>query len=414
MVRGKSGHHARRRPTTGISPPTHPGLHLARPRHARRHRTGRGAVPLLVLVGAVVIGALYVASSAGEKPGVLRQAQSRLSIPTSTSSTSPLPAVAAAPVTSSTAPPAPSTTAPVRRSAPARTIPVKPAAPHNRAPTPAPVPSSRPHVMMIMMENETYSSVIGNGALPFLNVTLASHYLVLQQAFAVGHPSLPNYLDVLSGSTWGVSSDCSPGPGCQGGTSLPNQLDQAGISWAGYMESMPVAGYTGGDAGGADGYGNELYAQHHNPFVYFPSLAAELSTHVKPLTSMVGDLGSPNPPDFVWVTPNMVDDMHDGPLGTGDRWLSQQIPTIQASPWYRAGGVILVLWDEGQDSDTSGIAGGAGGHVAGIVISQALAGNAPNSTPIDDTGILRSIEKVYGLSYLNAAADPAHGSLAGL
>ncbi len=268
--------------------------------------------------------------------------------------------------------------------------------------------------MVIMMENETYSSVIGNGALPFLNVTLASHYLVLQQAFAVGHPSLPNYLDVLSGSTWGVSSDCSPGPGCQGGTSLPNQLDQAGISWAGYMESMPVAGYTGGDAGGADGYGNELYAQHHNPFMYFPSLAAELSTHVKPVTSMVGDLGSPNPPDFVWVTPNMVDDMHDGPPATGDRWLSQQIPTIQASPWYRAGGVILVLWDEGQDSDTSGIVGGGGGHVAGIVISQALSGSAPDSTPIDDTGILRSIEKVYGLSYLNAATDPAHGSLAGL
>ena len=68
-----------------------------------------------------------------------------------------------------------------------------------------------------------------------------------------------------------------PGPGCQGGTNLPNQLDQAGISWAGYMENMPVAGYTGGDAGGADGYGNELYAQHHNPFVYFPSLAPELT-----------------------------------------------------------------------------------------------------------------------------------------
>ncbi len=268
--------------------------------------------------------------------------------------------------------------------------------------------------MVIMMENETYSSVIGNGALPFLNGTLASHYLVLQQAFAVSHPSLPNYLDVLSGSTWGVSSDCSPGPGCQGGTSLPNQLDQAGISWAGYMESMPVAGYTGGDTGGADGYGNQLYAQHHNPFVYFPSLAGELSTHVKPLTSMVGDLDSPNPPDFVWVTPNMLDDMHDGPLATGDTWLSQQIPTIQASPWYREGGVILVLWDEGQDSDTSGLAGGDGGHVPGIVISQTSYGRAPDPTPVDDTGILRSIEQAYGLTYLNGAADPAHGSLVGL
>lgn len=268
--------------------------------------------------------------------------------------------------------------------------------------------------MVIIMENETYSSVIGNASLPYLNGTLASHYLVLRQAFAVGHPSLPNYLELLSGSTWGVSSDCSPGPGCQGAASLPNLFDQAGISWAGYMEGLPVAGYAGGDTGGADGYGNNLYVRHHNPFVYFPSLAGELATHVKPLTSMAADLNSAVPPDFVWVTPNMLDDMHDGPLSTGDSWLSQQIPTIQASQWYRQGGVVVVLWDEGQDSDTSGIAGGDGGHVAGIVISQALYGSAPDATPVDDAGILRSIEKVYGLTDLNEAADPAHGSVPGL
>jgi len=180
------------------------------------------------------------------------------------------------------------------------------------------------------------------------------------------------------------------------------------------MESMPVAGYTGGDTGGDTGYGSPLYVQHHNPFVYFPNLAGELSTHVKPLTSMAVDLNSANPPAFVWVTPNMLNDMHDGPLTTGDTWLSQQIPAIQGTQWYRAGGTIMLLWDEGQDSDTSGIAGGNGGHVAGIVIGQALNGSAPNTTPVDDAGILHSVEQAYGLAYLNDAADPAHGSVAGL
>jgi acid phosphatase len=268
--------------------------------------------------------------------------------------------------------------------------------------------------MVIMMENETYSSVIGNASLPYLNNTLASHYLVLQQAFAVSHPSLPDYLELLSGSTWGVSSDCSPGPGCQGGTSLPNELDQAGINWAAYLESMPVAGYTGGDTGGADGYGNELYAQHHNPFVYFPSLATELTTHVKPLTSMVADLNSADPPAFAWVSPNMLDDMHDGPLSTGDAWLSQEIPAVQATQWYRNGGAIVLMWDEGQSSDTSGIAGGHGGHVAEIVISGALYGRPPDAAPVDEAGVLRSIEQTYGLAYLNDSADPAHGSVGGL
>jgi len=268
--------------------------------------------------------------------------------------------------------------------------------------------------MVIMMENETFSAVIGNPSLPYLNGALAGHYLVLQQAFAVGHPSLPNYLELLSGSTWGVSSDCAPGSGCQGGANLPAQLDQAGISWAGYMEDMPVAGYTGGDTGGDDGYGNMLYSQHHNPFVYFPNLESELSTHVKPLTNMVSDLNSATPPAFVWVTPNMLDNMHDGPPTVGDTWLSQQIPSIQATAWYRTGGAIIVLWDEGQASDTSGIAGGSGGHVAGIVISQALNGSKPDVAPVDDAGILHSIETAYGLGYLNDATDPAHGSIGGL
>ncbi len=268
--------------------------------------------------------------------------------------------------------------------------------------------------MVIMMENETFSSVIGNASLPYLNDTLADHYLVLQQAYAVGHPSLPNYLDLMSGSAWGVSSDCAPGPQCQGGTNFPAQLDAAGISWAGYMESMPVAGYAGGDTGGNDGYGDALYVQHHNPFVYFPDLAGDLATHVKPLTSMMSDLNGTRPPSFVWVSPNMLDDMHDGPLTTGDTWLSQQIPSIQSTSWYRAGGTIILLWDEGQDADTSGIAGGDGGHIAAIVISQALYGAAAETSPVDDAGILHSIEEVYGLGYLNDAADPAHGSVAGL
>jgi hypothetical protein len=381
------------------------------PRHARQRRAGEfvNALGLPVLALIVVLGSLYVASPAGRHHETFVPTP-HYSASTSVSSTSSTVAVTVPPTVTT---PAVRATPPLAR--PAAPAPARSPRAVTAAPPPArarpPVPPVRPHIMMIMMENQSYNRVIGNASLPYLNGTLASHYLVLQQAFAVGHPSLPNYLELLSGSTWGVSSDCSPGPGCQGGASLPNQLDQAGISWAGYMENMPTAGYTGGDTGGADGYGNSLYVQHHNPFVYFPSLAGELITHVKPLLSMVADLNSPNPPAFTWVSPNMVDNMHDGPLTTGDAWLSQQIPAISTTKWYRDGGTIILLWDEGQASDTAGVAGGHGGHVAGIVISQALYGSAPSATPIDHAGILRSIEKTYGLGYLGDAADPVHGTV---
>ncbi len=276
--------------------------------------------------------------------------------------------------------------------------------------TGSPTPTS-PHVMVIMMENESISGIIGDSSLPYINNTLVPHYPVLQDNYAVGHPSLPNYLELLSGSTSGVTSDCAPAPGCEGSSNLAEQLDQAGIRWAGYMESMPSAGYTGGDTGGDDGYGDQLYAQHHNPFVYFPDLASELTTHVKPLTSMISDLDSANPPAFVWVTPNMLDDGHDGPLTTMDTWLSEEIPAIQATTWYDEGGQIILTWDEGADSDTSGLGGGAGGHIPGILISQALFNGPDYTSPVDQAGILGSIETLYGLPLLNDAANPAHGSL---
>ena len=290
-------------------------------------------------------------------------------------------------------------------------------APVSPATTPATTPRSTrtpPHVMIIVMENESTSSILGNRSLPYINGTLASHYPVIEHSYAVAHPSLPNYLELSSGSTWGVTTDCPPGPGCRGGSNLAHQLDVAGISWAGYMESMPYAGYAGGDTGGDDGYGDPLYQVHHNPFMYYPDLASELRTHVKPLTSMIADLDAPDPPAFVWVTPNMVHDMHDGPMSVGDKWLSTTIPAVQATSWYQQGGTIVVTWDEGAESDTSGLAGGNGGHIAGFVISRSLLDAPADSVPVDQAGMLRSIEQAYGVAPINDAANPAHGSLAGL
>ncbi len=273
----------------------------------------------------------------------------------------------------------------------------------NETPRPA-------HVMVIMMENESAGGVLGNSSLPYINNTLAPDYPQLTQSFAVAHPSLPNYLELLSGSTQGVTTDCAPGTGCQGTANLADQLDTAGISWSGYMENIPSSGYSGGDTGCQDGFGDALYVQHHNPFAYFPDLAGDLPTHVKPVSSMVSDLNSADPPAFVWVTPNMLDDMHDGPLSNGDTWLSR-IPAIQQTQWYQQGGQIILTFDEGAASDTTGLGSGAGGHIPGFLISQPLLGEPNDTTPVDQAGILRSIEQLYGLPLLNDATSSVHGNL---
>jgi len=76
------------------------------------------------------------------------------------------------------------------------------------------VPTGMPrldHVFVIMMENHSYQQVVNNPAMPFINgliangkVNLATNY------FAVGHPSLTNYLEIVGGSNFGVRSDNSP------------------------------------------------------------------------------------------------------------------------------------------------------------------------------------------------------------
>ena len=87
------------------------------------------------------------------------------------------------------------------------------------------------------------------------------------------------------------------------------------------------------------------------------------------------------------------------------------IPEVQSTPWYRAGGEIIVEWDE-SDTDNVGISGGGGGHIPTIVMSNSLRPSPlRDSSSRDTAGILRSIEDVYGLAHLAAARDAANGTI---
>ena len=149
--------------------------------------------------------------------------------------------------------------------------------------------ASVPHIMVVMMENESESELIGNPAAPNTNA-LATEYGLATQSYSIGHPSLPNYLELLAGSDYGVSDDGTPSSEgiAASAQTLVNQLETAGISWRAYMESMPSAGYTGGDSTCCGGQ----YYQHHNPFVYFPSVTSlpSFSSNMVPSTNILSDL----------------------------------------------------------------------------------------------------------------------------
>jgi hypothetical protein len=254
-----------------------------------------------------------------------------------------------------------------------------------------------PHVMVLMMENKNFSDVIGQTNQPFTN-SLATHGGLATRSYAFGHPSLPNYLDLVSGSNQGVTDDDDPSShSFPSVPTLADQLAASGYSATAYAENLHAAPTTN----------SGLYAVRHFPWEYFPKTKMRIA-HA---SSLVSDLNGASPPDFVWYTPNLINDEHNGSVQQGDAFLSSFVPKVQATAWYRAGGKIIVTWDE-SDSDNSGINGTDGGRVPTIVVSAALAASPrQDPTPVTTAGILRSIEDAYGLPYLGGAGNAANGSI---
>jgi phosphatidylinositol-3-phosphatase len=110
------------------------------------------------------------------------------------------------------------------------------------------------HIAVIVMENEEYGDVIGSRQTPFINA-LAGRYALAKAMYATSHPSLPNYLALTGGSTFGITSDCTD---CSvNATGLADQLAGAHLSWTAYMEDLPHPCYGGAGAG--------EYAKRHDP-----------------------------------------------------------------------------------------------------------------------------------------------------
>ncbi len=263
--------------------------------------------------------------------------------------------------------------------------------------------------MVVVEENQGYDATqTACGTSNSYFCQLAAEYASVVPWYGVTHPSLPNYLALTSGSTQGCISDGCPGP--YPGDNLGNQLTEAGLPWAAYMESMPTPCYSGSSAG--------EYAKKHDPFVYYSDLldGAACASHVLPYpgaSGLLSVLDGASPPDFVWITPNLIDDMHDGTVAQGNSWLEENLEPVLSSAWFTGSkGTVIVTEDE-DDAESSGSCclDAAGGQVPELVISHRAQGRGIVSITGDQYGLLRTIEEMFDLPLLGAAADAANGDL---
>ena len=130
----------------------------------------------------------------------------------------------------------------------------------SRTPSTAPSPSTHrtdaakdAPVVLIVLENHEYSSVVGSGDASFINDTLIPEGTLFTDYFAVSHPSLPNYLAMTSGSTQGMQGTDAVSSGQVASDNLFHQLSSAGVGWRAYQETMPAACYAPYSAGSAPG-----------------------------------------------------------------------------------------------------------------------------------------------------------------
>ena len=248
-------------------------------------------------------------------------------------------------------------------------------------------------VVVIVFENHEYGQIIGNPAAPSFN-SLAGHYALLTNYYAVAHPSLPNYLAMISGSTQGITSDCAS---CHvDAPNLADTLESAHKSWKVYAEGLPSPGFTGTVSG--------LYVKWHIPFLFFNDVLQSPARlrRIVPLSSLPGDLSARKLPDFSLIVPNLCHDIHYCPVATGDAWLSTFLPSLLSSPELKRG-VVFVAFDEGVETDKAH----GGGHIPVVVAGPLVRAGARATELLDHYGLLRTIEQSWGLTQLGQSGSAA-------
>ncbi|HEX4657680.1 MAG TPA: alkaline phosphatase family protein [Streptosporangiaceae bacterium] len=292
--------------------------------------------------------------------------------------------------------------------------------------SPAPATSGHyDHVFVIVEENHGYTDVIGNPAAPNLNA-LASQYGLATSYFAVSHPSEPNYVALLGGSTFTVNSDNAYYVQQVAAPSLISELDQAHVSWKAYLQGLPHPGYQGicypANCNGAPDK-DPLYVSKHDGIQNFTTSLnpADWSRQV-PVEQLAADLRGGHVPAFNYVIPDECHDQHGDPpycidsgspggsdpqdqrlVAVGDQYLGHLVAQITGARfWARGNNAIDIVYDEGNDN------AGGGGRVANVVITSHGVRHLQDPATYSHYSLLQTIQRNFGLPCLQNTCDTAN------
>ena len=296
------------------------------------------------------------------------------------------------------------TSAPPTSTAPTPTPSPTSTAPTSSTPTPTPSPtSSAPapgavtKLLTVVVENHSLGQV--QSGMPYVD-GLAKRFGYASNYTAIRHPSLPNYLAMAGGDTFGVTDDAAPSSHPLAGDSVFDQALAVGRTAGTYAESM---------TSNCQLTSSGRYAVKHNPWAYFAGSTQRANCKLHNLPAGTPSSGAMHNavaagtlPDAGYWIPDLCDDAHDCSLTTADNYLKSWLPQIMAGPDFTSGRLAIVITADEDDSKSGNV-------VLTAVLHRSLDGSHKVVTAaLNHYSLLRLYDQVLGAPLLRNAATASN------
>ena len=246
------------------------------------------------------------------------------------------------------------------------------------------------HVVVVVLENQGASQALSDPNI----AAIVGQSAWFSNYHALAHPSLPNYLALVAGSTFGLSRDHVDTP--LEAQSIVDRLEQKKLSWKAYAEDFPGSCFLHSEAG--KGYltpkasPTALYTKRHVPLLSFASVQKDphRCARVVNAREFTRDAKAGQLPNYAFYSPNLFNDGHDTSLERSAIWLRDFVQALRNTTAMRQRTLLAVVWDEGGGEDERS------NRVLAMVLGDVVKPGR-YSMRLTHYSLLRTIEDNFGL-----------------
>ncbi len=233
------------------------------------------------------------------------------------------------------------------------------------------------HVFLVILENQDAGRILTR---PF-GGRLAASGAVLANDHCIAHPSQPNYIALVAGSTWGVDSDTTADLDVP---HIGDLLEAAGRSWRVYAERYP------GNCSTIHATNDLLYVRRHVPFLGFKNVVSNHQrcvSHVVNATQLDADIATGQLPNFAMYIPDQDHNGHNTGIDAADAWLESRFGPLLHDARFTSGTLFVLTFDESNDVSTTAI--------TTIFAGAGVKPDTVSTRRYDHYDLLRTIEELF-------------------